>query len=276
MSDRSKFGDANDRALAAAIATADTLPNIHSERTHSPLRRPLDFYSIILFRSSAHAEWVLCVWKTIGLELMAERANVCMFNGNVWHEVGLELMKRDKHSRNAEWISLLIQFFFFAFFLCSSATRRNRNGSKRCVRSIHFVLILIRQLEWHCCSRQVRPLVAAAAAARSQKRTYTRRVNIDTCRSTLNNMFSFLFASRLCSHVGVCGLCHVFRRITHSHGGSMARNKRHFRPERVVRVPYESPRIGTKFAMRRKSISNVISHMSSIANAAREMNNKWK
>lgn len=154
-----------------------------------------------------------------------------------------------------------------AFFVLVGDTKKSQ--SLEAVRSIHPCRpdsdTAESRREWHCCSRQVRSLVAAAAAGRSPKRTYTRRVNIDTCRSTLNNMFSFLFASRLCSLVGAC-----------VGSGSMPKNKRHFRPERVARVPYVSPQIGTKFAIQRKSIPNVISHMSSAANAAREMNNKWK
>lgn len=140
-------------------------------------------------------------------ERATERANVCMFNGNVSHEVGLELMKRDKHSRNAEWISLLIQKKI-AFFVLVGDTKKSQ--SLEAVRSIHPCRpdsdTAESRREWHCCSRQVRSLVAAAAG-RSPKRTYTRRVNIDTCRSTLNNMFSFLFSSLLCWHVLAADRC---------------------------------------------------------------------
>lgn len=78
------------------------------------------FYHFVPFVRSPSGFRVCVCEKQLDLGLMVEqateRANVCMFNGNVSHEVGLELMKRDKHSRGAEWISLLLHFFFSPFF----------------------------------------------------------------------------------------------------------------------------------------------------------------
>lgn len=130
----------------------------------------------------------------------------------------------------------VIIIFFCLFLLCSSAPRRNR--LRRCVRSIHFILILIRQRAGES---------GIAAAGKCALRASITKTHVHSaCQHRhvpqhIKQHVSFLSASRLCSNMCVplrvaCGCWFSLAPVSRSE--SIAKNKRHFRPERVARVSY--------------------------------------